>query len=119
MQNQKLRCMDIYITTLPKILLLLMILVSDNNLTLSDNEMLFITEFICYDDACHLKHFSTNSNRADLTDQTRILAAKKMVVDKMHMRGHVDAWCKENCDARKFTQLDKVKKYFICPSHIL
>jgi hypothetical protein len=42
-----------------------------------------------------------------------MLAAKKMVVDKMHMRGHIDAWCKENCDPHKFTQLEKVNRDFI------
>ena len=31
-----------------------------------------------------------------------------MVVDKMHMKGHVDNWCKKNCDAKSFADLDKV-----------
>ena len=33
-----------------------------------------------------------------------------MVVDKMHMKGHNDAWCKENCNADKFEALKKVTK---------
>lgn len=31
----------------------------------------------------------------------------------MHMAGHVDKWCKENCDARKFTDLDNVSVHVI------
>ena len=31
-----------------------------------------------------------------------------IVVDKMHMAGHVDAWCKEYCDPRKFKELNEV-----------
>ena len=31
-----------------------------------------------------------------------------MVVDKMHMKGHTDPWCKEHCDPSKFQALDKV-----------
>ena len=32
----------------------------------------------------------------------------KIVVDKMHMVGHVDPWCKEQCDPRKFKELDNM-----------
>lgn len=37
-----------------------------------------------------------------------MLASVEMVVDKMHMRGHTDKWCKEHCDAAMFNALDKV-----------
>ena len=37
-----------------------------------------------------------------------MLANVEMVVDKMHMRGHIDEWCKQNCDPRKFDALAKV-----------
>ena len=37
----------------------------------------------------------------------------KIVVDKMHMAGHVDPWCKQHCDPRKFKELDNV-----CTCHI-
>lgn len=53
--------------------------------------------------------FSRNSIRANLTSQSEKLAATQMVVDKMHMKGHTDTWCKENCDADKFKSLQKVQ----------
>lgn len=47
--------------------------------------------------------------------QTQLSATKQnlpktisIVVDKMHMAGHVDAWCKENCDPKLFSELNKV-----------
>ena len=66
------------------------------------------TEFICYDDACHLKKFARNPVRAKLTSEAEKLATTHMVVDKMHMKGHTDVWCKENCNADKFEALNKV-----------
>lgn len=65
-------------------------------------------EFICYDDACHLKRFARNPVRKDLTIQTKQLASVEMSVDKMHMKGHTDPWCKANCDPVNFTKLNKV-----------
>ena len=38
-----------------------------------------------------------------------------MVVDKMHMKGHVDKWCKQNCDAKTFPELDKVHNIIHSP----
>ena len=32
-----------------------------------------------------------------------------IVVDKLHMKGHIDPWCKANCDAKSFTDLDNVR----------
>lgn len=66
------------------------------------------TGMICYDDACHLKKFSTNSKRSELTVQSRQLAEIDMAVDKMHMRGHIDSWCKDKCDPKKFPILNNV-----------
>ena len=65
-------------------------------------------EYVCYDDGCHLRKFCQNPVRRELTETTKILAATKIVVDKMHILGHVDAWCLENCDSRKIKDLDKV-----------
>ena len=48
------------------------------------------------------------SNQVCLTPQAKQLASVQMVVDKMHMKGHVDKWCKQNCDAKTFSDLDKV-----------
>ena len=69
----------------------------------------YLIEFICYDDACHLKRFAESKKRVGLTEQTKQLAALNIVVDKMHMRGHTDKWCKHNCDPNNFPQLEKVK----------
>ena len=43
---------------------------------------------------------------------TRRLADIEIVVDKMHMSGHIDEWCKANCDPNKFAHLDKVREQF-------
>ncbi len=64
--------------------------------------------FVCYDDACHLRRFTRNPMRSDLTEQSKQLAKVEKVVDRMHFKGHVDPWCKVNCDAEKFADLDKV-----------
>ena len=71
---------------------------------------MYYIDFICYDDACHHMKFSKNSIHANLTSQSEMLAGTHMVVDKMHMKGHIDAWCKENCNADKFEALKKVTK---------
>ena len=68
----------------------------------------FFIGFICYDDACHLKKFARHPARATLTEQSKQLASVEMVVDRMHMKGHVDPWCKEHCDAAKIPELSKV-----------
>lgn len=68
----------------------------------------FFIEFICYDDACHLRKYSRNPVRASLTQQAEAISHTEMVVDKMHMRGHIDPWCKANCDPHKFDTLRKV-----------
>ena len=74
------------------------------------NLISIITEYICYDDACHLKPYTNISTRKDLTKFSKELAVKNMVVhaDKMHMAGHIDLWCKTNYDLRKIPQLEKV-----------
>ena len=68
----------------------------------------FLTGYICYDDGCHLSKYATNPCRRDLTPTTQAISQMSIVIDKMHMAGHVDAWCKENCDPHKFRDLDKV-----------
>jgi len=37
-----------------------------------------------------------------------VLSKMEIVVDKMHMAGHVDKWCKETCDPRIIEDLAKV-----------
>jgi len=71
-------------------------------------------DYICYDNACHLRKISRNSIRSNLTLQSTALASVEMVVDKMHIKGHTDPWCKENCDANKFKELHKVCDASLC-----
>ena len=42
------------------------------------------------DDACHLRRFARNPVCSQLTKQTKQIAATEMVVDKIHMKGHID-----------------------------
>lgn len=65
-------------------------------------------EYICYDDGCHLQKYAQNPCRRDLTSTTQILCKLAIVIDKMHMAGHVDTWCKKTCDPQLFSDLDKV-----------
>ena len=67
------------------------------------------TEFICYDDGCHLRKYAHNSTRKVLTETTKCLAEIEIVVDKMHVSGHTDKWCKTYCDPNKFTKLENVR----------
>lgn len=66
------------------------------------------TEFVCYDDGCHLRRFARNPSRAHLTPIAAKLANTEIVIDKMHMAGHTDAWCHLHCDPKLFKELDNV-----------
>lgn len=46
--------------------------------------------------------------RRDITTTSKLLAELPIVVDKMHIAGHVDAWCLDNCDSRKIEALKEV-----------
>ena len=46
--------------------------------------------------------------RKDLSPITKLIASLEILVDKMHMAGHTDKWCKETCDSRKFPDLNNV-----------
>lgn len=70
--------------------------------------MFLHSEYLCYDDACHLRKYSLNPCRRDLTQTTKILSDLTMAVDKMHMAGHVDSWCKKTCDPHLFSDLNEV-----------
>ena len=65
-------------------------------------------EYICYDDRCHLKKYTINPSRCDLTETTKILSNVTIAVDKMHMAGHIDPWCKKECDPHIYPDLQKV-----------
>ena len=47
-------------------------------------------------------------HRKDLTPTTNSIASMEIVVDKMHITGHTDKWCLENCDAHKYPDLRDV-----------
>lgn len=68
-----------------------------------------VAGYICYDDVCHLRRFTNNPTQKDLIEQAKQLATTEMVVDRMHIKGHVDQWSKKNCDAEKCFHLDKVR----------
>ena len=61
-----------------------------------------------YDDACHLKKFSMNEQRRDLTDVSKKMSKMEIVCDRFHFRNHVDPWCKKWCDPDACAQLQKV-----------
>ena len=65
-------------------------------------------EYICYDDGCHLKRYADKQQRRDLTATSKLLHNMSIVVDKMHMTGHTDAWCKDNCDPKLYPDLKEV-----------
>ena len=77
--------------------------------------LFFVLEYICYDDGCHLRKFARNPCRSDITPTAKKLASLEIVIDKLHMTGHVDKWCLENCDPHLFSDLDGVSKLvFLC-----
>ena len=51
---------------------------------------------------------SSNSCRSEQTETTHLLSELAIVVDKMHMAGHVDSWCKKTCDPHLFPDLNSV-----------
>jgi hypothetical protein len=70
--------------------------------------LLLPTEFICYDDGCHLRKYARNDSRRAVTQVTKRLADIEIVVDKLHMKGHTDKWCQRNCDPTLFNELKQV-----------
>ena len=64
---------------------------------------------LCYDDGCHLRRYARNPIRNQHSQSSQKLANAEIVVDKMHMAGHVDEWCRQNCDPRAFKELVGVR----------
>lgn len=60
-----------------------------------------------------ISRYAINPSRCDQTATTKLVKDITIVVDKMHMRGHVDAWCKRNCDPKLFSDLNKVSDRYI------
>ena len=63
--------------------------------------------YVCYDDGCHLKKYATNPKWADHT-ATAKNSIYNIVIDKLHCKGHTDAWCEKHCDPYKFDDLNMV-----------
>ena len=72
-------------------------------------------EYICYDDGRHLQKYARKPCRSEMTATSKIMSHVNIVVDKMNMAGHVDAWCKKTCDPHLFPALKKVEddKFYI------
>ena len=64
--------------------------------------------YVCYDDGCHLRRFAQQPHRKDVTSTSQKLASLEIVVDKMHIAGHKDPWCLQNCDSRNIPDLKEV-----------
>lgn len=77
-----------------------------------------ISDTICYDDACHLKKFSTNAKRCELTATAKRIKALDMVCDKFHFPNHVDSWCKANCNPYTTSSLQVKKNLFFLYIHV-
>lgn len=65
-------------------------------------------EIICYDDARHLRRYCRNPNHQCISAESKKLGSMEIVVDRMHMKGHIDKWCKKHCDPSTIPALDKV-----------
>ena len=74
---------------------------------------LTITDTICYDDGCHLKKYPQNRKRSDLTATAKRMASCSIVIDKMHFKGHIDAWCHKFCNPYELPQLKDVSYVFL------
>lgn len=69
------------------------------------------TEYVCYDDGCHLRKYAQHSTRRNVTPTAQRLSNIEIVIDKLHMEGHTDKWCKDNCDPHLFRALDNVSTW--------
>lgn len=65
-------------------------------------------EYICYDDGCHLKKYAINPQRSQSTETANSVSQLSFVIDRMHMKGHVDSWCKKTCDPSLFPDISNV-----------
>ena len=60
-----------------------------------------------YDDGCHLKKYAPNPAKVKLTPTASKIANLKIVIDKFHFSGHIDQWCRTNCNAQQFEALNQ------------
>ena len=57
-----------------------------------------------------MKTFAQNPAHLDVTRTAKRLSELSILVDKMHMKGHVDQWFKEICDANNVEELNGVMR---------
>ena len=55
--------------------------------------------------------YATNGARSTLTATAKKIAGMSFVVDRMHFKGHIDPWCRSNCDPDKLPAMKKVQMY--------
>ncbi|XP_066912461.1 uncharacterized protein [Clytia hemisphaerica] len=65
-------------------------------------------ELICYDDACHLRRYSENPIRKDLTLTSKRISSMEFYIDRFHYKNHKDPWCRRNCNPDKSSLLKNV-----------
>ena len=64
--------------------------------------MVQISEFLVYDDGCHLRKFAINPVRNTLIKIAQDITAMEIAVDKLHFKGHIDQRCRHNCKPNDF-----------------
>lgn len=52
---------------------------------------------IIHDDACHLRRFAGKHSRHSALAQRLAYPMMNYIIDRLHAKGHVDEWCKQNC----------------------
>jgi hypothetical protein len=61
-----------------------------------------------YDNACNLKRYLKKRINKHSTDRMKNMKNIRFVVDKLHMAGHKEDWCKLHCDPARFPDLLKI-----------
>ena len=57
---------------------------------------IFIVEYTCYNDGCHLKKYAINTKQANQTATSLCLPSMNIVINRMHFSGHTGKQCREN-----------------------
>ena len=67
------------------------------------------TRFLCLCDACRLCGFLEKRIKSRKYRPNRLESIRpdkiKYVVDRLHIKGHTEAWCLENCDPKLYPEL--------------
>jgi hypothetical protein len=64
-------------------------------------------QYFLYDNACNLKRYLKRRINKHSTDRMKNMKNIRFVVDKLHMAGHKEDWCKLHCDPARFPDLLK------------